>query len=245
LHDPGWYSIKGVAMSLVIGFDVYGTLVDPLELRIHLSDVAGDRAGPVAELWRAKQLEYSFRRGLMRDYQNFDVCTRQALEFATRAFGIDLTDGQRAQLLETYQQLELFPDALPGLQLLKDHGHRLCAFSNGVESTVRTLLERAGILTYLDDVVSVDDMRTFKPDPEVYHYLARRGGAPPQNTWLVSSNGWDTIGARVAGIRAAWVQRTHDTVFDPWGIEPDLVVADLVEFAGRILNQSGTHSVDA
>ena len=93
------------------------------------------------------------------------------------------------------------------------------------------------MLPYLEDVVSVDDLRTFKPNPAVYAYLARRAGHAPSDTWLVSSNAWDVIGAKAAGLRAAWVRRQAETVFDPWDVEPDVVVSRLDElpewFASR------------
>ncbi len=89
-------------------------------------------------------------------------------------------------------------------------------------------------MPYLEDVVSVDDLKTFKPDPEVYKYLARRFGRPVEKVWLVSSNPFDVIGAKPAGMKAAWVQRRADSVFDPWDIEPDLRVKDLEQLAGEI-----------
>lgn len=77
--------------------------------------------------------------------------------------------------------------------------------------------------------MSVDDLRTFKPDPAVYAYLARRAEHPVAETWLVSSNPWDVIGAKAAGLRAVWVKRQPETVFDPWDVEPDIVVSRLDE----------------
>jgi len=98
-----------------------------------------------------------------------------------------------------------------------------------VEASIRALLANVRVLPHLEDVVSVDDLRTFKPDPEVYAYLARRTGRAPAETWLVSSNAWDVIGAKAAGLRAAWVKRQPDAVFDPWDVEPDAVVSHLDE----------------
>ncbi len=136
--------------------------------------------------------------------------------------------------MEEYQNLRPFPDVVPGLETLKSGGHRLVAFSNGVEATARTLLDRAGVLPHLEEVISVDDLKTFKPDPQVYEYLARRLGAEPSETWLISSNPFDVIGAKSAGLKSAWVQRNPNIPFDPWGIEPDLVVPDLERLAERL-----------
>jgi 2-haloacid dehalogenase len=218
-------------MTHAIGFDIYGTLVDPLEMNHELRSAAGERADRMSELWRQKQIEYALRRGLMRDYQSFGVCTEQALRYAAAAVGVELPEAEERRLLDEYQNLRAFADVVPGIEKMRKDGHRMAAFSNGVEETARTLLERAGILEHLDGVVSVDDLGTFKPDPQVYRYLARRLESPLEETWLVSSNPWDVIGAKNAGLRAAWIQRSPEAIFDPWGIEPDLVAGDLLELS--------------
>jgi 2-haloacid dehalogenase len=214
-----------------LGFDVYGTLVDPLAMAVPLRALVGEQAGRFAELWRSKQLEYSFRRGLMRRYANFDACTRQALRFTQQALRCELPESDQDRLLEAYLYLPLFPEVAASLTALKAQGHRIVAFTNGVEASIRALLANAGVLYQLEDVVSVDDLRTFKPDPAVYAYLARRTGCAPAETWLVSSNAWDVIGAKAAGLRAAWVKREQEALFDPWEVEPDVVVSGLDELA--------------
>lgn len=222
-------------MSGVIGFDIYGTLVDPLEMNEHLRPVVGeDLSERFSELWRNKQIEYTFRRGLMQRYEDFDTCTRQALVFAARALEVDLSEQDREKLIEEYKNLKPFPDVIPGIEAMKAKGHTLVAFSNGVEATARALLDRAGVLRHLENVISVDDVKTFKPDPEVYHYLARRLERAPEETWLVSSNPFDVIGAKAAGLLAAWIKRKPDAQFDPWEIEPDLVVPDLEALAEKL-----------
>lgn len=221
-------------MPEAIGFDIYSTLVNPLEMNRHLRPLVGDLADRFAQLWRQKQLEYSIRRGLMRRYENFGVCTKQALLFAMYALKVDLSDEDQERLIGELQNLRALPDVAPGMEALKAKGHRLVAFSNGVEATTRTLLERAGILRYLEGVVSVDDLKTFKPDPEVYEYLARRLDRSMSETWLVSGSPRDVIGAKSAGLKAAWIKRSPDAVFDPWGIEPDVTAEDLEELSERL-----------
>ena len=222
-----------------LGFDVYGTLVDPLAMAEPLRALVGEQADRFAELWRSKQLEYSFRRGLMRRYVDFDVCTQQALRFTQQALRCELPESDRDRLLEAYLYLPLFPEVAASLTALKAQGHRLVAFSNGVEASIRALLANAGVLPYLEDVVSVDDLRTFKPDPAVYEYLVRRTGRASAETWLVSSNAWDVIGAKAAGLRAAWVKRQPGAVFDPWEVEPDVVVSGLDELASGFARPPG------
>jgi len=221
-------------MPDAIGFDVYGTLVDPQAMRTQLEAVAGDRAGQMAQLWREKQIQYTFRRALMQKYENFDVCTEQALTFSAKSLKLNLRDDDRATLIEAYRRLSAFPDALPAIRSLKQAGFRLAAFSNGVEASLRALLEHSGILPHLDEVISVDDLKTYKPDPRVYRYLAERLGSPLENTWLVSSNAWDVIGAKAAGLQAAWIKRNPEEVIDPWGIDPDLMAPNLQEFSSQL-----------
>lgn len=222
-------------MSKAIAFDVYSTLVDPVTVSQHLhSSVGEELAHKFAVLWRQKQLEYSLRRGLMRRYENFDVCTRQALLFTINKLYVDISDGERERLIEELQNLQAYPDVVPGMRALRTQEHELVAFSNGVESTVRTLLKRAGVLCLLDRVISVDDVRTFKPDPAVYDYLVRCLGRPKEDTWLVSGGPGDVIGARSAGLKAAWIQRRPDAVFDPWEMPPDLVVRNVKELSEQL-----------
>ena len=222
-------------MYQAIGFDIYGTLVDPLEMNEHLRPLVGkDLADRMSELWRNKQIEYTFRRALMRRYEDFGNCTRRSLDYAARVSGVELSGEDQERLVEEYQNLRPFPDVISGLKAMKEEGHTLVAFSNGVEATARTLLERAGVLSHLEGVISVDDLRTFKPDPQVYLYLAGRLRRAPEETWLVSSNPFDVIGAKATGLKAAWIRRSPDVQFDPWDIEPDLVAPDLEALAGKL-----------
>jgi 2-haloacid dehalogenase len=216
-------------MPSVLALDVYGTLVDPAGIAASLRPLCGDRAEALAGLWRDKQLEYSFRRGLMKAYAHFDVCTRDALIYACNAGGIEITEVQTQTLLEAYRRLPAFPEAAAALEGLLKQGHRLLAFSNGKPQSVAGVLEHAGLLGLLSDVVSVDEVRSFKPDPAVYAHFERRAGATAEEIWLVSANPFDVIGALGAGWRAAWVRRRPSQTFDPWGGAPTAQVATLVE----------------
>jgi 2-haloacid dehalogenase len=221
-------------MSIGIGVDVYGTLVDPLAMSDHLRTITGDAAERLAEQWRAKQLEYTFRRTAMGLYANFDVCTRQALQFVLASARLSLSALEQDRLVALYEQLDAYPDAIAGLRKLRDRGYTLMAFSNGVEATVRRLLKHGGLLPHLDGIITVDQIATFKPDPRVYAYLAERLQRNQSDTWLVSSNAFDVIGAKAAGLKAAWIRRNPTSVFDTWGIEPDLIAADVIELAEQM-----------
>ncbi len=222
-------------MTQVIGFDVYGTLVDPVAMGQHLRALIGDQANAFGQLWHDKKVEFAFRRALMEQYQDFSVCTRQALQYCLHQFGVELSEQEQQALMVEFSNLAAFEDVVTGLQALKAQGHTLAVFSNGPEAAVRTLLDRAGVLPHLDDVISVDDLRTYKPSPKVYQYLMQRTNATADNCWMISSNPWDVIGGKCAGLKAAWVQRDPAKLFDPWDVQPDLVVTDLVELSQQSL----------
>jgi 2-haloacid dehalogenase len=218
----------------VLAFDVYGTLIDPFQTETHLRAAFGERAREAAELWRSKQLEYSFRRALMKMYRSFDVCTAQALDLVCEQMGISVPEGEKTQLLAEYLRLPAYPDVPRALEALAARGFDMVPCTNGTESSVRKLLEHAGVLSRFSRIVTVDSIRTFKPDPAVYEHLAAAVRAPREAIWLISSNPFDVIGAKAFGLRAAWVRRDPRRAFDPWELQPDLVVHDLVEFAAKI-----------
>jgi len=220
--------------KLAIGFDVYGTLVDPLEISVYLQKLIGNKAKPFAEIWRQKQLEYTFRRGLMDQYKNFDICVQQAMQYAIDCLKVNFSSNEKDNLLDLYLNLKVFPDVVPALELLKQSNCTLVAFSNGVESTLKTLLSNAGLIDYLTDIISVDGLQTFKPNPKVYEYLATKTGADPTNCWVISSNPFDVIGGKSAGLNTAWIQRDLSNIFDPWEYTPDITAKDLIEFAAYL-----------
>ena len=212
-----------------IGFDVYGTLVDPLGVDAALREHVGDLADRFATTWRERQIDWTFRRSLMGRYVDFDHVTRDAFRITSAMLGVDLRTAE-AGLLDVYRRLPAFADAPEGLSRLSGAGHRLVAFSNGVGATLRGLLGHARLMPPLADVVSVDEVRTYKPSPVVYQHLVARGGQGAGETWLVSANAWDVLGAKSAGLRAAWVRRSARAHWDGAGIgEPDVIVASLAE----------------
>jgi len=221
-------------MQKVLAFDVYGTLIDTQGVVTKLREFVGDKAEEFSRVWREKQLEYSFRRGLMRTYETFGVCTSQALDYTNAYLDAGLTTDQKAALLAEYRGLPAFDDVKESLTGLKSDGHSLYAFSNGTADAVETLLASAGIRDLFDGVVSVDDQKTFKPNPDVYEHLLNTTPSSTSDAWLISSNPFDVIGAVSYGLRAAWVQRSRNSIFDPWGIEPTLRITGLRELAAGI-----------
>ena len=221
-------------MSVTLAFDVYGTLIDTHGIISKLRELIGDKAKGFSQTWREKQLEYSFRRGLMQNYENFSVCTSHALDYTCMFYKISLIEEQKHELLDSYRALPAFKDVKEGLVRLKAANFRLYAFSNGTAEAVDTLLEAAGIRGYFLGVVSVDDLKSFKPNPAVYAHFLRKAEASGSNAWLISSNPFDVIGAISAGMRAAWVRRSKEAIFDPWEIEPTITIESLEELHEKI-----------
>lgn len=219
-------------MAATLAFDVYGTLIDTQGVITALSamfDGDDEQALAFSTRWRETQLEYSFRRGLMQQYADFATCTRDALNYTDLRYQTGLSDAQKQHLMDCYNTLPAFSDVAAGLQALKAAGHPLYAFSNGSADAVEKLLQQAGIRDLFLDVISVEALRSYKPDPAVYDHLMQVTGVAANESWLISSNPFDVIGAISAGMRAAWVQRSAQSIFDPWGIAPTATVNSLAE----------------
>lgn len=222
-------------MTITLAFDVYGTLINTHGLLTRLEEMIGDKAQPFSNTWREKQLEYSFRRGLMKSYLPFSECTRSALEFACKLHQVGMSTDQKSRLLSLYTELPAFQDTLVGLAALNQDQFRSYAFSNGTEAAVRKLLRHSGAEQFLLDVVSVDPLKTFKPDPVVYEYFLQRSASSKEQSWLISSNPFDVIGALNVGMKAAWVKRSEFSLFDDWEVAPTLVVNSLERIGEEIL----------
>ena len=221
-------------LDTCLAFDIYGTLINPHGVVDELYRHVGERAQEFSNIWRDKQLEYSWRRALMQRYQNFPVCTRQALDYTDTLLQTGLDDSAKAALMQIYRVLPVYDDVPASLQTLADAGFRMFAFSNGVADAISGLLEHAGIDQYFEAVISVDALQTFKPDPDVYHHFIEVSDIQADNCWLVSSNSFDVIGAVSAGMKAAWLRRSESVVFDPWELEPTLVLHCLDELVQKI-----------
>ena len=222
-------------MKPILAFDVYGTLVDPMGMADLLAPDAGQAAESVSAQWREKQLEFSFRKGLMRMYEDFGACTRQALRYGMASHGLSLSGEREDELMGAYLSLPAFDDSLPALESLQGV-YRMFAFSNGTYPALEKVLGHNNLLNQFDGLVSVDDIKSFKPDPAVYAYARRATGAMDKPLCLVSSNAWDVIGARAAGLTAIWVQRDAGKVFEDWGVEPNAVVRSLSELPATLDN---------
>lgn len=216
-------------MATTLAFDVYGTLINTHGVLSALEELVSDHAKAFSNTWRDKQLEYSFRKGLMQNYETFTVCTSQALDYTCSYYRTNLSDDQKMELMSLYRVLPAFDDVKEGLTRLKGAGFMLYAFSNGATDALEVLLNNAGIRDLFLGVISVDDIKSFKPNPAVYSHFLRKSKATGGSAWLISSNPFDVIGAISAGMKSAWVRRSPESVFDPWGVEPTITVTSLRE----------------
>jgi 2-haloacid dehalogenase len=216
-----------------LAFDVYGTLVDPLgaveELRRH----AGDDADRVARVWRETQLRYTFLLTAMGRYEDFEWVTHRALHQSLVLTGIELSAGAVDELMASYDRLERFDDVAEGLGRLHAAGHTLAILSNGTPRMLERLVLNAGLRPPLEDIVSVDEVRIYKPSPRVYQHAAERLRRPIGEVRLISSNPFDVIGAEAAGMRTAWIDRSGG-LFDTLAEPPRMVVRTLVELAEEL-----------
>lgn len=225
-------------MKYTLAFDVYGTLIDTEGVLDTLKLHIGEKAEAVMELWRNKQLEYSFRRGLMDSFVDFSVCTKQALEYSCNVLEVPLNAEVKSKLMATYATLPPFSDVKSSLEELKENRHRLFAFSNGSKKALIPLLTQAGILSYFEDVVSVESTKVFKPSPKVYAHFNARTSSEKNTTFLISGNPFDALGALSYGMKSAWVQRSPKKHFDPWELEPTLKIKSLSELKQALASLS-------
>ncbi len=188
-------------------FDAYGTLFDVHAAIARHRAAAGPDAERFSELWRLKQLEYSWTLTLSGQYVDFWTLTQRALDYAfARVPSVDR--GLRPQLLEAYQKLDAYPDARATVAALKARGLATAILSNGAPAMLDAAVTASGMGPLLDAVLSVDAVRMYKPRPEVYALVTAHFALRPHEIAFVSSNRWDVMGAAAFGFRPLWVNRS-------------------------------------
>jgi 2-haloacid dehalogenase len=187
-------------------FDAYGTLFDVNAAAQHCAAELGDQWQPLANLWRLRQIEYSWLRGCMREYVDFWQLTGDALDFAMENLGIS-DPALRQRLMDLYLKLDVYGEVPAVLAHLKASGMKTAILSNGSPDMLAAAVRNAGIGGHLDAVLSVDELRTFKPAPEVYQLAVDRLGVPASAISFQSSNAWDAHAASNFGFRVVWINR--------------------------------------
>ena len=196
---------RGPIRALV--FDAYGTLFDVYSVTSLCEELFPGSGIALAVMWRAKQLQYSLLRGMMDRYKDFWQITEDGLVYSAHILKLDLTAERRARLMDAYLTLAAFPDVKDGLQQLRTLGVRLAILSNGEPKMLAAAVKSANIARLLDAVISVDEIKTFKPSARVYGLIEPHLKVSARETVFVSSNSWDVNGAGAAGLTAFWIQR--------------------------------------
>jgi 2-haloacid dehalogenase len=236
-------------------FDAYGTLYD-------IQSVAAitERAYPgygelITQIWRIKQLEYTWLRSLMRRYQDFSVITRESLGYTLDCLGLAHDAKVLDSIMDKYVHLDLYPDALQALSELKDR--KLAILSNGSSGMLNALVHNSRLDHVLDATISIDSKQIFKPSPDAYALIEQTLDVAPADVLFVSSNPWDAGGAKAFGLKVAWIERVTPeamareferrdlitplamfkairTQMDQLGCEPDHRIGALSELPGLV-----------
>lgn len=187
-------------------FDAYGTLLDFNDAVNQRRDRIGPQADTLSDLWRRKQLEYTWLRSLMGRHADFWQVTSDALDFSMATVG--LSDASlRDDLLGLYRTLAPYPEVIATLQRLKDAGLRTAILSNGEPSMLSDAVDAAGLAPLLDEVFSAETVGIFKPHPSVYQMVIDSFGLTPSQILFQSANGWDIAGAASLGFTTVWINR--------------------------------------
>ena len=204
-----------------IVFDAYGTLYDVQSVAEITEDAFPGYGGIITQVWRIKQLEYTWLRSLMRHYRDFSEVTRDALAYTLDSLGLEYDDDSFVRIIDKYLHLDLYPDALAALSAMKDR--KLAILSNGSPAALQALVKASGLDRVLHATISVDAVKIFKPSPQAYALIQPALGVDPAEVLFVSSNPWDVCGAKAFGLKVAWIERVS-----PEAIAEACATSDLV-----------------
>lgn len=213
-------------------FDAYGTLYDVHSVVTLAEELAPRQGAVLSQLWRTKQLEYTWLSSLMlspayaRD--DFSALTARALDYAVAQLMVPLTATDRRRLLDAYRALSPFPDALDALATLQPRPRWL--LSNGTLDMLTFLVASSSLAPHIDGILSVDAAGIYKPAPRVYQLAVEQLRLAPHEIAFVSSNGWDAAGAKVFGFTTFWINR-YGLPVERHAPEPDFIVGSLAHVA--------------
>ena len=212
-------------------FDAYGTLFDVHSVvRRGGAGINGD-LDSLSQLWRQKQLEYTWLRALMERYEDFWCITEAALRFAVQQLSIEANDQQLESLMQAYLFPAVFADVVPALKALK--GLPIGILSNGSPAMLDSAVRNNSLESYFTEIISVDRVKTYKPSPRVYALGPEILKIPAADILFVSSNLWDAAGAKAFGYQVGWCNRSGAKM-DGWGFAPDFTVSGLDQIVAII-----------
>ncbi len=219
-------------MPRVIVFDLMGTLLDLRALDTYFERFFEDAA--VRKEWFMQTLQLAMTATLTNAYEDFRVQADTGLEITARRYRVSLLGEEKNLILGTLHKLRAYSEVAQSLQRLRDAGLRLATLTNSTAQAAGAQLMYAGLRDHFEQVISADEIRCFKPAPEVYHLAARRMNVDPEQVRVVAAHDWDITGALRAGCTAAFVARPGH-VMNPFGPQPDVRGADLGEVTDQIL----------
>ncbi|MBA7466353.1 (S)-2-haloacid dehalogenase [subsurface metagenome] len=186
-------------------FDAYGTLYDVQSVADVTEEAFPGYGEIITQVWRIKQLEYTWLRSLMGQYRDFATVTRDSLAYTLKCMGLEYDDASFARIMEKYLHLDLYPDAMLALEAMAEK--KLAILSNGSPDMLNALVRNSGLRPILDAVISVDAKGIFKPAPDAYSLIESTLKIPPKDVLFISSNPWDACGAKSFGLNVAWIER--------------------------------------
>jgi len=211
-------------------FDAYGTLFDVQSVAATVERLFPGRGAALADLWRSKQLEYTWLQSLMQSpmqrREDFAAVTAHALDYAAEALGLTLAGAARHRLLDAYLDLSAYADAASTLARLGPRPRLI--LSNGTRAMLEPLAAATGVARHLDVILSVDAAGIYKPSPRVYQLALDHLKFLPIRIGFVSANAWDAIGAKAFGFTSFWINRKRAPL-DRHGPKPDAVLNSLSE----------------
>ena len=223
-------------MKPLIVFDVNETLLDLGPIRDGFEATFGDRS--LAGVWFGQLLKLSFVASITGRYRPFTELAVAAFDMVTDSASFTVASEERDSILTRIRSLPPHPDSEAGLNSLRDHGFRLAALTNSPQATAEAQLSHAGLDRYLERIMSVDMVRTFKPAAVVYRAAAVELDLPIGELMMVAAHDWDIAGAMAAGTRGAFVAR-EGQVLDPGQLPPDFVGADIEDVARQLIAAFG------
>jgi 2-haloacid dehalogenase len=212
--------VSAVPFKAVV-FDAYGTLYDIQSVAAVTERAFPGHGDMITQIWRIKQLEYTWLRSLMQHYEDFAVVTRDSLSYTLRVLGLSPDAATLDHIIAKYLDLDPYADARAALAAMKDH--KLAILSNGSPAMLKGLVKASGFETLLDAVISVDAEKIFKPSPQAYALIEQALGIAPADVLFVSSNPWDVCGAKAFGLNVAWIERVSPEAMAAACIKTDLV----------------------
>jgi 2-haloacid dehalogenase len=202
-------------------FDAYGTLYDVQSVADITEETFPGYGEMITQIWRIKQLEYSWLRSLMQRYRDFSVITRESLAYTLRILGLQYDIAAFERIMDKYLHLDLYPDAMVTLSAMKDR--KLAILSNGSTGMLNALVTNSGLDRVLDATISIDARKIYKPSPDAYSLIETTLGVRPIEVLFVSSNPWDACGAKAFGLNVAWIERVTPEAMALACVTSDLV----------------------